>query len=234
MSNFAGFVSSGLQLGLQTITIRPQRGFANIVLDDGSTLAPFEAQATIEEHHLDELEVTDHPVEIGAPITDHAYKRPAELTLHLGWSNSPSTSSGLIGSALAVAATQNPTIAKAATAVSIAGSLGNLGSTLNGADISQIQAIYRSLLALQSNRALFDVFTGKRQYIGMVCRSLRTETSAQTATSLPITMLCKQIILVNTQLLAIPAANCSNPAANASPVNKGTQTLIPKVSVPGY
>jgi hypothetical protein len=42
-------------------------------------------QVTIEEQHHDEMEIIDHPIEVGAPITDHTFKRPAELTLHLGW-----------------------------------------------------------------------------------------------------------------------------------------------------
>lgn len=45
---------------------------------------------TIEEHHSDRLVITEHPVEQGASITDHAYKRPAEVSMRVGWSNSSS------------------------------------------------------------------------------------------------------------------------------------------------
>lgn len=48
----------------------------------------FVPDATIEEHHDDELVITEHPVEQGAEITDHSYKRPVRLTLRVGWSNS--------------------------------------------------------------------------------------------------------------------------------------------------
>ena len=61
----------------QFINIRPQRSIGGIV-----------AQATIEERHHDELTITDHPVEMGANISDHAFLRPAEVTIHCGWSNS--------------------------------------------------------------------------------------------------------------------------------------------------
>jgi hypothetical protein len=50
----------------------------------------FVDQVTFEEKHHDELEVTDHPIAQGAPITDHAFKRPAELTVKIGWSESGS------------------------------------------------------------------------------------------------------------------------------------------------
>jgi hypothetical protein len=46
------------------------------------------AQVTVEEDHEDELAITEHPVEQGAAITDHAYKRPAELRVRVGWSQS--------------------------------------------------------------------------------------------------------------------------------------------------
>lgn len=52
------------------------------------------ANVTVQERHRDQLEITKHPVEIGAAITDHAYKEPAELTIIAGWSNSSEDSGG--------------------------------------------------------------------------------------------------------------------------------------------
>jgi hypothetical protein len=43
---------------------------------------------TVEEDHEDDLVITEHPVEFGAAITDHSYKRPAEVRMRLGWSQS--------------------------------------------------------------------------------------------------------------------------------------------------
>lgn len=53
-----------------------------------SSLGTFSAYVTLEEQHSDELVITDHPVEQGAQISDHAYKKPAELTITIGWTNS--------------------------------------------------------------------------------------------------------------------------------------------------
>jgi len=47
----------------------------------------FSPEVTIEEDAEDLLEITQHPVEQGAAITDHAYKRPAELRMRIGWSD---------------------------------------------------------------------------------------------------------------------------------------------------
>lgn len=43
------------------------------------------ARVTIEESGRDEVTVTQHPVEQGAPIADHAYKQPNEVTIRCGW-----------------------------------------------------------------------------------------------------------------------------------------------------
>lgn len=47
----------------------------------------FVADATLEEMHTDELAVTDHPVQQGAVITDHSYKRNATVVIRAAWSN---------------------------------------------------------------------------------------------------------------------------------------------------
>jgi hypothetical protein len=39
------------------------------------------ASVTVEETAIDELEITQHPVQEGAAITDHAYKQPVRLSL---------------------------------------------------------------------------------------------------------------------------------------------------------
>ena len=44
------------------------------------------ADITIEESERDELTITEHPVEQGAPIADHAFKRPSEVTIRAAWS----------------------------------------------------------------------------------------------------------------------------------------------------
>jgi hypothetical protein len=45
--------------------------------------------ATFEESHQSDLEVTDNPVESGVTISDHAYMKPQRLTISAGVSNSP-------------------------------------------------------------------------------------------------------------------------------------------------
>lgn len=44
------------------------------------------AQVTIEEQHTDALQITDHPVEASAPVSDHAFAIPQQVTISAGWS----------------------------------------------------------------------------------------------------------------------------------------------------
>lgn len=44
-------------------------------------------QVAIEEVYNDKLAITEHPVEQGAQIADHAFKRQPDLSMRCGWSN---------------------------------------------------------------------------------------------------------------------------------------------------
>lgn len=67
---------SGTIGGLLGALIRPQRSLGGYLPD-----------CVPEEVHNDDLVITEHPVEVGAAISDHAYKRPAEVRLRMAWSN---------------------------------------------------------------------------------------------------------------------------------------------------
>jgi hypothetical protein len=56
----------------------------------------------VEEVGTDILRITDHPVEIGATVSDHAFKMPCEVTMRCGWSDA---SGGFEGYSAAVYAT---------------------------------------------------------------------------------------------------------------------------------
>lgn len=55
----------------------------------------------VREINRDDLLVTDHPVETGAAISDHAFLRPKEVEMVCGWSNSTGGFSGYIDLAYA-------------------------------------------------------------------------------------------------------------------------------------
>lgn len=228
MSSFTGFAIAAAQLGLQSILIRPSRGIRGIQLTDGSYLEPIEAQAVIEEQHHDQLEITQHPVEQGASVADHAFRRPAEVILTLGWSNSPSSNGSLVNAALGAAAAVSP-LAK--QAIGAFNTVQAVQSVLSGSEPDQIAAIYQRLLHLQETRALFTIDTGKRTYYDMLCKELSTSTDYKTANSLIVKMTCQQVILVKSQTVTLPKETQKDAPATASTVNKGGINLIPASTV---
>ncbi len=65
----------------------------------------------LEEDGRDELEVTQHPVERGAPITDHSYMRPAELVMRCAWGSAqfgPAYLRAIYAALLALQASREP------------------------------------------------------------------------------------------------------------------------------
>lgn len=90
MSNFLQTgITIGASIGGELVSafFSPKRSI-------NSSMGSFSLYVTIEERHHDELVITDHPVEQGAAISDHAYKKPSELTITIGWSNSSLASIG--------------------------------------------------------------------------------------------------------------------------------------------
>lgn len=196
MSAAYGLVSVAATVGLEAILVRPRR-----------SIGGFTAQVTLSEAHTDDLEISDHPVELGAAASDHAYKLPAQLIIRCGWSNSP-TASGLLRGAEAA----------------INGTINGVQSILNGNSESQVKAIYQQLLKMQADRELLDVYTGKRFYNNMLVKSLVTETNQETENSLIVTVTLRQLIIVTTRTLTLPGSAPASDSKNLKAPEKNTLT----------
>lgn len=197
MGQAIGIVTAVAQLELESLLVKPRRG-----------IGPFTAQVTIEEVHTDELEITDQPIEAGARVTDHSFKRPAELVVRCGWSDSPShigVMDGLLG----------------------AGTIAGVGAFFGGEGISQSKAMYTKLLALQALREPFEVYTGKRVYKNMLIKSLKVTTDKESESSLMVTVVLRQVIIVSTRTLIVgaPPEALANPSSNSPPEDAGDQQL---------
>lgn len=65
------------------VLVRPNRSIGGLVMD-----------VTVEETHVDELEICEHPIENGADVVDHAFLLPSGLTIQGGQSDSGGAPSG--------------------------------------------------------------------------------------------------------------------------------------------
>ena len=101
---FLGLAASAAQQGAEAAFIRyrnaaasqihPQTPIAAVGLPQNRGIFPTSpasqsivANVVIEETHNDNLEITQHPIELGSAISDHVFRRPAELTLYMGWAD---------------------------------------------------------------------------------------------------------------------------------------------------
>jgi hypothetical protein len=175
-----------------------------------STIGGVTVDTTIEEDYEDRLEVTEHPVEAGAQISDHSYKRPMEVRLRCGWTDS-----------------------NQAAGIGATGSTGTFtGGAMAAADY--VAGIYSQLLQLQESRQQFSITTGLRSYDSMLLHSLRVRRDQTTSNVLLVEADCRQVIIVSTQTATLsPQQNQANPASTAETVNVGSQSLQSGTPAPG-
>lgn len=85
---------------------------AGIFVPKRRSIGSFPLQVTISESERDTLQVTRHPIEQGAPISDHAYKEPTEVTFRAGWNaqnnDLSATGNGVYGLLLSMQASLQP------------------------------------------------------------------------------------------------------------------------------
>lgn len=202
MSALGYIASAALQLGLQSVLIRPYR-----------SIGAYTMQVVIEEEHQDDLDITEHPVQQGATIADHATKRPATVTIIGGWSDSPTVEGYFAG-----------------LVSGVGGTLKAASSLLSGNATSQSRDMYAKLLALQSQRIPFDVYTGKRKYKSMLIKSLSAKTDSESAHMLRVTAVLQQVIIVSTtttSLTSAPPAAHARPQSTRPTTDEGTKSLAP-------
>ena len=169
----------------------------NALFMSGRSIGGIIPDVVIEEHHVDTLTITDHPVEQGAAITDHAYKNPAEVTMRVAWSNSKSLSNSIVS-----------------------------GSLFKG-QISTATDLYRQLLDLQGKRQVFDLVTGKRTYNNMLIKSLAVTTDHDSENALIVTAVLREIIVVQTDSVELkPADVHADPQDTGAVQNAGNKQPV--------
>ena len=60
------------------------------------SIASLYPHITMEEVHEDRLQITQHPIETGTPVTDHAFPMPYTVEIRCGWSNSTAATVGFV------------------------------------------------------------------------------------------------------------------------------------------
>lgn len=152
----------------------------------------------VSEKHSDTLEITEHPVETGAAISDHAYKRPSEVVMEVGFAG---------GGALL-------DFASSLTSTSLLG--------------MSPRETYQKLLDLQSSRTPFDVVTGKRIYKNMLIRALEVTTDKATENVLSAVLTMREVIITSTQTVQVAdKTEMKNGTETSKTEDTGLKTTVP-------
>ncbi|MBS0893953.1 hypothetical protein JK211_07885 [Tatumella sp. JGM130] len=162
----------------------------------------------ISERHSDALEITEHPVERpttdtdvtsgGAGfIADHAYRRPSELVMEVGFSGGGSLTDLVDTSSIGLSIGTSP------------------------------KEIYAQLLALQRSREPLDVITGKRMYSNILIRSLDVTTDKTSENVLMITVTLREVILTQSLSITLAKKENMTEGVNTSAVQStGVKTPV--------
>lgn len=153
----------------------------------------------ISEKHSDTLEITEHPVETGAPVSDHAYKRPSEVVMEVGFSGGGSLLDFIDTSSLGLMLGLSP------------------------------RETYQQILDLQASRIPFDVVTGKRLYSNMLIRAIEVTTDRTSENVLMAVLTLREVIITQTQQITVADKADMKEGANTSAViNSGTKAAKPQ------
>lgn len=153
----------------------------------------------ISEKHSDTLEITEHPVEVGAAISDHAYRRPSEVVMQVGFAGGGSLLDLLDTTSFGLSAGLSP------------------------------REVYQNLLDLQNSRVPFDVVTGKRLYSNMLIRAMEVTTERSTENVLSAVLTLREVIITSTSTSQVAAKEDMKEGANTSAVqNSGVKTPVQK------
>lgn len=179
--------------------------------------------ATITEVHTANTELTSHPVETGANITDHARQNPREVQIDGFITNSPIDGSILDAAlravpALYATASTGPT-AGALSSAAVLGTMA-LANALSGSDITRDN--FDRFQRFWTNSTLLQVFTPFRVYTNMIMVNFKAPREQANGDALKFSATFREVFFVASQLVTIPVATVAQ-----SVNDMGTQSPTP-------
>lgn len=149
----------------------------------GTVIIP---DVVLEEAHTDEVQVTEHPVDVGANVADHAFRKPAVVHCRFGWSDN----SRLIASVLST----------------LSGNRGFLTT----------KQVYSELLKILNARQPLRISTGKRQYPKVLLTSVKTTTTVDTEASLIVDLTFQELLTAREQIVPLEKNSTRIPEASSA------------------
>jgi hypothetical protein len=193
----------------------------------GVEISGFPLDATVQEVHTLEADVTENAVEEGAPVNDHMDIKARQIVIEGIVSDTPLN----FGATLQGAGT----IAGQVIGKKIGATLGQqVGAVAGGALVglllnrsgSPTKNAYDHFKRLQEARVTFDVVSGIQVYTNMVLTSLTITRDTSTGKSLRFSATCKQVRIVRNKEVEVPNSVASVNAATKAELGKKAQAAV--------
>lgn len=157
----------------------------------------------ISEKHSDALEITEHPVEKTTSagtgsVSDHAYRRPSEVVMEVGFAGGGTLLDFADTSALGLSFGLSPS------------------------------ETYEKILDIQRSRVPFSVVTGKRVYSNMLIRAIEVTTDKTSENVLMAALTLREVIITQTQKITVAdKTDMSQGVSTSAVVDRGQVTTVP-------
>ncbi len=185
-------------------------GLSYIIPDNG---AEIDFDITVSETHVNATEVTDHPVEKGVNVSDHAKPLPITLSLVVEVSNTPRKPDDKYGGSFQTSQLSLPSspgssspfvLAEDAIAGALSGPANTSIQTLSfPAPFDKINDTHVALAALERSGGTSDVVTSTANYTSMILTKVSYEKTEAGSGSFSLDF--KQILVVSSSTVSAPA-----------------------------
>lgn len=187
---------------LEALIMGTKRAIEPVDLNGVSAGEAIIPDVTLSEMHSDEVAVTQHPVDTGANIADHAYRQPATVVCTFGWSDS----SRLINSLMD-------------------GGTGAVGSLLKGK--GSVEDVYKTLLELKDKRTPLKLSTAKRVYPCVIITRITTTTTVDSENAAVIEITFQEILVAQAKTVTLASVQQKKPEKTARVKNGGQRYGTP-------
>lgn len=174
-----------------------------LTVGNSRTIQDISGYITINESSSDVLEITQHPVQQGATIADHAFVKPNQLSVQIQFAEAGITDNLSAGANALFFGSQKTNVAN-----------GSLRET------------YQKLLDLQASRTPFSIVTPKRIYNSMLFTTLSVTTDKKSENVLSVSASFQQVIIVSVTTVIVPRSKLKRPGKNGGTQNAGKKSAF--------
>ena len=157
---------------INTLFVRSKKSIGGVQFD-----------AVLNETHVNDLTITDNPVEAGVQVTDHVVKEPVQLTME-------------------VVVTDTPLGFQAVDQI-VDSVSGRFGSSTSG-NVTRSDAAHNALVALQETAEPLTVQTSFVLYQNMLIRNITVARDKNTRRIAKMTVSMRTITILDTQVIELP------------------------------